>query len=300
MHGARATNLALEECDLLIALGARFDDRATGKVAAFCPNAKVVHVDIDQAELDKIKAAHVGVVGDLAEVLERLLPLVSAAERQPWRRRVDELRRRWPQILLGEQDPCTHFGLIRAVGEALDGEAVIATDVGQHQMWVAQSYPLTRPRGWLTSGGLGTMGFGMPAAIGAALAEPERTVVCFTGDGSIQMNIQELATAAEEGVNLKILLMDNQALGLVHQQQNLFYDQNIFASRFKGAPDFVAIARGYGIEAIDLGATEEPAAALREALARPGPCLIRVEIDRDRMVYPMVPPGGANRDMLGE
>ena len=166
-------------------------------------------------------------------------------------------------------------------------------------MWVAQGYPLRRPRQWLTSGGLGTMGFGVPAAIGAALAEPQRTVVCFTGDGSILMNIQELVTAAEENVNLKIVVMNNAVLGLVHQQQTLFYGERLFASKFKGMPDFIKVAEGFGMAAVDLDLASNPAAALKDAISRPGPCLIHASIDAEQKVYPMVPPGAANHDMIG-
>ena len=299
MHGARCTNLALDECDLLIVAGARFDDRATGKVAAFCPNAKIIHIDIDSAELDKIKTAHVGIRGDAASVLRELLSRVPAQNRESWRARTAELKRLFPLATPGVDDPRTHYGLIRAVAECLDDEAIIATDVGQHQMWVAQSYPLRRPRRWLTSGGLGTMGFGLPAAIGAALAEPQGTVVCFSGDGSILMNVQELATAAEEDINVKVVLMNNNALGLVHQQQTLFYGKRIYASRFRAAPDFVRIAEGFGLCAVDLDTAENPKEALRDALTTRGPCLIHASIDVEDQVLPMVPPGAANKEMIG-
>lgn len=299
MHGAPCCNLALDECDLLIAVGARFDDRATGKVAAFCPQAKIIHIDIDPAELDKIKNAHVGIAADVQEALQRLLPLVSENVRESWVDRINQLKREHPQQFPDREQTLSHFGLIREIAEALDDQASIATDVGQHQMWVAQAYPLRRPRQWLTSGGLGTMGFGVPAAIGAALAEPQRTVVCFTGDGSILMNIQELVTAGEENVNLKIVLMNNATLGLVHQQQTLFYGQRLFASQFKAMPDFVKVAQGLGIDAVDLDQADDPRAALRDALRRPGPCLIHASIDAEQKVYPMVPPGAANRDMIG-
>lgn len=299
MHGARSTNLALDECDLLVAVGARFDDRATGKVAQFCPRARIIHIDIDPAELGKIKTAHIAIAGDVGEALGRLLPAVHAGERGPWRRRVAELQARWPFQMPDAGNPRSHFGLIQTVAACLDRDTVIATDVGQHQMWVAQAYPLRRPRQWLTSGGLGSMGFGVPAAIGAALAEPDRTVVCFTGDGSILMNIQELATAAEEGVNLKIILLDNAALGLVHQQQTLFYGERIYASRFQARPDWVKVAEGFGIAAVDLDHAANPCAALLDALSRRGPCLIHASIDVDQKVYPMVPPGAANREMIG-
>ncbi len=299
MHGAPCCNLALDECDLLIAVGARFDDRATGKVAAFCPQAKIIHIDIDPAELDKIKNAHVGIAADVQEALLRLLPLVSENARGSWVDRINQLKREHPQQFPDQEQTLSHFGLIREIAEALDDQASIATDVGQHQMWVAQAYPLRRPRQWLTSGGLGTMGFGVPAAIGAALAEPQRTVICFTGDGSILMNIQELVTAGEENVNLKIVLMNNATLGLVHQQQTLFYGQRLFASQFKAMPDFVKVAQGLGIGAVDLDLADDPRTALRDALQRPGPCLIHASIDAEQKVYPMVPPGAANRDMIG-
>lgn len=298
-HGAPCTNLALEECDLLIAVGARFDDRATGKVAAFCPQAKIIHIDIDPAELDKIKTAHVGIVADVGEALARLLPMVPENLHKTWIDRIDTLKTAHPQPLPGLNDPRSHFGLIKMVAACLDDDAIITTDVGQHQMWVAQAYPLRRSRQWLTSGGLGTMGFGVPAAIGAAFAAPDRTVVCFTGDGSILMNIQELVTAAEQRVNIKIVLMNNAVLGLVHQQQTLFYGQRLFASEFEVLPDFVAVAQALGIAAIDLDTAVNPCAALADAFARPGPCLIHAGIDAGQKVYPMVPPGAANRDMIG-
>lgn len=299
MHGARATNLALDECDLLIAVGARFDDRATGKAAQFCRHARIIHIDIDHAELDKIKTAHVGIAADVGQALDALLPRLASTPRSAWRARIAELRQQFPVIVDNGDDPLSHIGLIRTVAACLDDEAIIATDVGQHQMWVAQHYPLRRPRQWLTSGGLGTMGFGVPAAIGAALAEPARTVVCFTGDGSILMNIQELVTAAEENANIKIVLMNNASLGLVHQQQTLFYGERLFASQFKAVPDFVTVARGFGICAVDLDRAANPCAALLEAIGQPGPCLIHVSIDAGQKVFPMVPPGAANHEMIG-
>ncbi len=299
MHGARCTNLALDECDLLIAVGARFDDRATGKVAAFCSQAKIIHIDIDPSELDKIKNAHVGITGDVREVLRQLLPRIAATPRTEWLSRVADLKQAHPLMLPGRQNPRTHYGLIQAVADALDDDAIIATDVGQHQMWVAQAYPLRRPRQWLTSGGLGTMGFGLPAAIGAALAEPERTVVCFSGDGSILMNVQEFVTAAQERANVKIVLMNNASLGLVNQQQTLFYGERIYASRFTLVPDFPQLAAACGVRAVDLDDAADPRAVLRDALNTRGPCLIHASIDVQEMVYPMVPPGAANKEMIG-
>jgi len=299
MHGARYTNFVLEEADVLVCVGARFDDRAIGRAAQFCPNAKIVHIDIDRSELHKIKNAHVAIHANVKCALEALLPRVQATLRKRWLSHVDSLKTRFPMQFPGQDDPRTHYGLIQAVAAALDDRAIVATDVGQHQMWVAQAYPFRRPRQWLTSGGLGTMGFGLPSALGAALAEPGRTVVCFTGDGSFKMNIQELATLAEEGLNVKIVLMNNNALGLVYQQQTLFYGQRLFASKYRTEPDFVKIAEGFGVPAVDLDLADNPRAALAEALHRPGPCLIHATIDREQFVYPMVPPGAANTEMIG-
>ncbi|MDR1274829.1 MAG: acetolactate synthase large subunit [Candidatus Accumulibacter sp.] len=300
MHAARCTNMALEECDLLIAVGARFDDRATGKATAFCPRAKIIHIDIDRAELDKIKTAHVGIHGDLGDVLGRVLPQIRRQSRARWLARVGELKAGFPLRTPGVDDLRTPYGLIRAVADNLTDEAIVATDVGQHQMWVAQTYPLRRPRQWLTSGGLGTMGFGLPTAIGAAMAQPERTVVCFSGDGSILMNIQELATAAEEGVNVKLVLMNNASLGLVAQQQNLFYGGRVFSSRFAVEPDFLRIAEGFGWRTLDLDSANNPREALGEALSSRGPVFIHARIDRSEQVLPMVVPSGANKDMIGD
>ena len=300
MHGARSTNYILQEADLLIVMGARFDDRAIGKTEQFCPNAKIIHVDIDRAELGKIKQPHVAIQGDVAEVLAQLIPQTEATDRADWRQLVADLQREFPGAIPTEGDPLSHYGLINAVAACVDDSAIITTDVGQHQMWTAQAYPLNRPRQWLTSGGLGTMGFGLPAAIGAALANPDRKVICFSGDGSLMMNIQEMATAAENQLDVKIILMNNEALGLVHQQQSLFYKQGVFAATYPGMINFMQIAAGFGLHTCDLNAEEDAHAALQDAIARPGPALIHVRIDAQQKVYPMVPPGAANTEMVGE
>lgn len=300
MHGARSTNFILQEADLLIVMGARFDDRAIGKTEQFCPNAKIIHVDIDRAELGKIKQPHVAIQGDVAEVLAQLIPQTDAAERADWRQLVADLQREFPGAIPTEGDPLSHYGLINAVAACVDDSAIITTDVGQHQMWTAQAYPLNRPRQWLTSGGLGTMGFGLPAAVGAALANPDRKVICFSGDGSLMMNIQEMATAAENQLDVKIILMNNEALGLVHQQQSLFYKQGVFAATYPGMINFMQIAAGFGLHTCDLNAEEDAHAALQAAISRPGPALIHVRIDPEQKVYPMVPPGAANTEMVGE
>ncbi|MGX9925388.1 acetolactate synthase large subunit [Enterobacter hormaechei] len=300
MHGARSTNYILQEADLLIVMGARFDDRAIGKTEQFCPNAKIIHVDIDRAELGKIKQPHVAIQGDVAEVLAQLIPQTEATDRADWRQLVADLQREFPGAIPTEGDPLSHYGLINAVAACVDDSAIITTDVGQHQMWTAQAYPLNRPRQWLTSGGLGTMGFGLPAAVGAALANPDRKVICFSGDGSLMMNIQEMATAAENQLDVKIILMNNEALGLVHQQQSLFYKQGVFAATYPGMINFMQIAAGFGLHTCDLNAEEDAHAAFQDAISRPGPALIHVRIDPEQKVYPMVPPGAANTEMVGE
>ncbi|KHT33167.1 acetolactate synthase large subunit [Pectobacterium carotovorum] len=300
MHAARSTNLILQQADLLIVLGARFDDRAIGKAEQFCPNASIIHIDIDPAELGKIRQPHVAINADVAQALDQLLPHIAPQQRDVWRTTVHGLQQEFPFSMPGADDPLSHYGLVQATAQALTDDAIITTDVGQHQMWVAQSYPLRRPRQWLTSGGFGTMGFGLPAAIGAALAEPDRTVVCFSGDGSLMMNIQEMATAAEEGLNVKIVLMNNQSLGLVHQQQDMFFQKRIFAADYRYSANFLAIAAGFGFATCDLNAAADPQAALQEILNQPGPALIHVLIDANEKVLPIVPPGAANIDMIGD
>jgi acetolactate synthase-1/2/3 large subunit len=300
MHAARSTNFILQEADLLIVLGARFDDRAIGKTEQFCPNAAIIHVDIDRAELGKVKQANIAIHADVGQVLQQLLPQIEVQPRSEWLDTVNGLKREFPFSMPDAEDPLSHYGLVLAAARCVDESAIITTDVGQHQMWVAQAYPLSRPRQWLTSGGLGTMGFGLPAAIGSALAEPQRKVLCFSGDGSLMMNIQEMATAVEHDLDVKIILMNNQALGLVHQQQTLFYQQRIFAAAYPKRTDFIKIAAGFGLDTCDLNAAEDPQAALSEAIQRPGPCLIHALIDINEKVFPMVPPGAANIDMIGE
>ncbi len=300
MHGARSTNLIMNEADLLVVLGARFDDRAIGLAEKFCPNASIIHVDIDRAEIGKIRQPHIAIQGDVGEVLTRLLPRITSDGREEWLAAVSDMQTQFPDHRPGIEDPLTHFGVIRAVAKCVDGSEIITTDVGQHQMWVAQSYPFNRPGQWLTSGGLGTMGFGLPAAIGAALAEPSRKVLCFSGDGSLMMNIQEMATAAENDLDVKIILMNNRALGLVHQQQSMFYRENVYGATYLQKTDFLAIAAGFGLDTCDLNAAEDPETALKAAIDKPGPCLIHIFTNPEEKVYPMVPAGAANTHMLGE
>lgn len=303
MHGARCTNMLLNECDLLVVAGARLDDRATGKTDEFCPNARIIHIDIDPSEHGKIRKPHIDIVGDVGVVVEYFLEHaqpVPDAQRTPWLRRVAELKAAYPLQTPGADDVLSAYGIIKKVADNVREDAIIVTDVGQHQMRTAQFYPLKQPRGWLTSGGLGTMGFGLPTAIGAALAYPERTVVCFSGDGSLLMNIQEMATAADQGVNVKIILTNNNGLGLIHQMQDLLFEGRLFAWDYTHRTDFIRIAEGFGLFAVDLALSADPEADLRAALARPGPALIHVPLDVKDKVYPVVPPGAANTHMIGD
>ncbi|HVW69050.1 MAG TPA: biosynthetic-type acetolactate synthase large subunit [Steroidobacteraceae bacterium] len=297
MHGARYTNQVIEAADLLIAVGARFDDRATGDPRAFARNARIIHIDIDPRELGKIKQPTLGIQDDAASALRQLAQRVGAlrgdrARRQAWRAQIESLRRLHPLRMPRKDRICSPYGIMGALDEALPEDAIVTTDVGQHQMWAAQTLSLPRADRWLTSGGLGTMGFGLPAAIGAALACPDSPVICITGDGSLLMNIQELATLAELDLNVKVLVLDNAALGLVRQQQELFYKRRFVASRFERGADFVAIATAFGVRAHDLG--DDGALTLREVLARRGPALVRVPIDEVEHILPMVPPGASN------
>jgi acetolactate synthase I/II/III large subunit len=298
MHGARCTNLVIDECDLLLAIGARFDDRATGKPDRFAPHAKIVHIDIDARELGKIKPPQLAIRADARAALHELLTRVPRIQRNDWLKRVAQLRSEYPLQMPHRTHTCSPYGIVRAVGALAPSDAIVTTDVGQHQMWVAQAFPFQRPDRWLTSGGLGTMGFGLPAAIGAALAEPMATTLCFTGDGSLLMNIQELATLAELDLNVKIVLLDNASLGLVRQQQELFFRKRFVASLFAQPSNFVAIAHAFGIPAVDLERTVRPEQALRRAIVSDGPTLIRVPIGAEHHVLPMVAPGSANTEAL--
>ncbi len=299
MHAKRYTNYVLNEADLLIVLGARFDDRAIGHAEKFCPNAKIIHVDIDCCEINKIKKPDLAIHGDINVVLQKLLPLIQKATRKAWMQTINQIKMRYPAQT--DYPILNHYGLIQATARCVsDSQSIITTDVGKHQMWVAQSYPLTRTRQLLTSGGLGTMGFGLPAAIGAALANRDKKIICFTGDGSILLNIQEMATAVEHQLDIKIILMNNRSLGMVHQLQTLFYDARTFETTYGYQTDFVTIAKGFGLKTCDLNQSIDPYAELHAIINQPGPALIHVDIDPNEQVYPIVPPGAGNTEMIGE
>ncbi|MGF1456285.1 MAG: acetolactate synthase 2 catalytic subunit [Alphaproteobacteria bacterium] len=296
MHGLKGANLAVQDCDLLICCGARFDDRATGKLDTFAPLARVIHIDADRAEISKLRDADVGITGRLGDVLDRLAP--EAPSITPWQMRTskdrDDHAWRYDAPGTGIYAPA----LLKAMSEKA-GDAFVATcDVGQHQMWVAQHCRFSRPQAHLTSGGLGTMGYGVPAGIGAKLAEPEACVVTVTGDGSIMMNIQELATLKRYGIALKICLLDNAALGMVRQWQELFFEGNYSEVDLSDNPDFVQVANAFGIEAFAISEREEVEGGIERLLNTDGPVLMHVKIDPKENVWPLVPPGQSNASMM--
>jgi len=300
MHGARYTNMVLEECDLLIGAGVRFDDRATGKVSQFCPQASIIHIDIDGSEIGKIKAPQLAIRADVGAVLRACSKQLHVRERPVWCKRTTLLKQNYGLSIEADNDLFQPYNLLLSLAQLTDSETNIVTDVGQHQMWTAQVFPFYRSRQWISSGGLGTMGFGLPAAIGAALAQPDRMVLCISGDGSIMMNIQELDTAVEHDLNIKIVIMNNGNLGLVRQQQTLFYGARHTAIYNRRKLNFAALAESIGAKGFDLAKSKDPKATLFHALTTPGPCVINVDIHADAMVLPMVPPGAANIDMLVE
>ena len=297
MHGAPYTNYLLNEADLILALGNRFDDRATGNIEKFCPHAQIIHIDIDASEINKVKDSSLSMVADVKEFLTNLIPLVDKRRRHHWTDRIATFKIKYP--LPSYENPLHPANVIPFIGKNMPDDTIVTTDVGEHQMWVAQRYPFKAPKTLATSGGLGTMGFGLPAAIGAALGNSDKKILCFTGDGSILMNIQELATLKDYELDVKIIIFNNHHLGLVRQQQELFYNQHYIASKFISNPDFTLIAKGFGIASIDLGNEENPLDKLQETLNTNGPCLINIPIEEVEKVLPMVAPGKANIDMIG-
>lgn len=299
MHGARYTNMLLNQSDLIIALGVRFDDRAVGNVTKFCPNAKIIHIDIDESEINKLKSADLSLVGDINSFIKDLTISIPTNSREEWLSTIEEFKAKFPLVLPEKEDIFHPVNIIKYISSLVDKDAIVSTDVGQHQMWVAQVYPFNKPNTLLTSGGLGTMGFGLPAAIGAALVNKDKQVICFSGDGSILMNIQELATLKDLNLNIKIIILNNGRLGLVKQQQQLFYNEHYIASKFISNPDFTLIAKGFGIDSCDLSTESNPMDKLKEILLETGPYLINIPIDPTANVYPMVPPGESIDKMVG-
>jgi acetolactate synthase-1/2/3 large subunit len=303
MHGTYAANNAINEADLLIAVGVRFDDRVTGKLETFAPQAQVIHIDIDPAEIGKNIAAHIPIVGDvklvLKELLKRLLP-AEARNTRPWCSQVLEWKASKPLRYRQEAGGCLkpQF-VIEELYRLTGGEAIVTTDVGQHQMWAAQYFRVQKPRTLISSGGLGTMGFGFPAAIGAQVAFPEKKVLCIAGDGSFQMNSQELATAVYYNLPVKVAIINNNYLGMVRQWQKFFYGGRYAHSSLAGSPDFVKLAEAYGASGFRVSRAEEVEPTVIAALNVPGPAVIDFQVDPEENVLPMVPPNTSIVEMIG-
>ena len=307
MHGSKYANMAVTECDLLIAVGARFSDRVTGKVSEFAPHAKIIHIDIDPAEIGKIIDPAVPIVGDakvvLGAICDRLAKDGAAPIDQEWEKTVFSWRDRWPFYAADFADYPDKIApeiVLSKLSDKLDPEAsIVTTEVGQHQMWTHQNIHREHARTFISSGGLGTMGFGFPAAIGAQIGCPQDQVVCIAGDGSFQMNSQEMATAAINRVPLKVVIIDNRALGMVHQWQSLFYDHRFSFTELDANPDFVKLADAYGWQAMRIEHPDQVDEALDTMLASDGPFLLDVIIPTEQTVYPMVAPGAALDDIIG-
>jgi len=306
MHGSYATNTAVCNTDCLVAVGARFDDRVTGRIADFAPKAKtIIHIDIDPSSISKNVKVDIPIVGDIKPVLTDMLEIVRSREslgkRRPvWSKWHQEILQWQKEKPLYERRNGSHISAVSVIEELhslTKGDCIVATDVGQHQMWVAQLFPFERPRSLLTSGGLGTMGYGLPAGIGAKFAAPDRRVVVVSGDGSIQMNIQELATAVQYNVDIKVVIMNNHFLGMVRQWQEKFYQERYSYSAMS-VPDFVMLAKAYGANGFRIEKPSELAATMKQAFETPGPVLIDVVIPKEEAVMPMIPPGGSMSEML--
>ncbi|OCA56435.1 acetolactate synthase 2 catalytic subunit [Photorhabdus namnaonensis] len=295
MHGSKAANLAVQSCDLLIAVGARFDDRVTGKLNTFAPHAKVIHLDIDPAELGKLRQAHVSLLGDVKALLPRLQQPLSI---MPWQQEVKSLKAEYPWCYDHQGESIYAPWLLKQVSDRKACNTVITTDVGQHQMWTAQHMTFDGPENFITSSGLGSMGFGIPAAIGAQIARPEDMVICVSGDGSFMMNVQELGTIKRKQLPVKILLLDNQRLGMVRQWQELFFDKRYSETTLTDNPDFVTLAKAFDIPGQHITDKSQIDEALNALFASKGPYLLQVSIEELENVWPLVPPGASNETML--
>lgn len=299
MHGTFTANRSIQEADLLISLGARFDDRVTGKLDGFAPHAKIAHIDIDPAEIGKNVNTDIPIVGDVKHVLELLIPLVArAGKADAWREKIAKSSQENPFKYKDSDKVLKPQWVIELLNETTEGQAIVTTDVGQHQMWAAQYYKFNQPRSWITSGGLGTMGFGFPSAIGAQMAAPDRLVISINGDGGMQMCAQELAICAINNIPVKVVVINNQVLGMVRQWQELIYENRYSFIDLAGSPDFVKLAEAYGVKGLRATNKEEARQAWQEALDTPGPVLVEFVVERGENVYPMVPQGSTIDQML--
>lgn len=297
MHGTAYANLAIDNADLVIAAGMRFDDRVTGKISAFAPHARIIHMDIDPAEIGKNVRVDVPIVGDIKTILQELNKLLIRNERVEWVKQIDGWRKERHSTKIEDHDGLLPQYVIRKIYEETRGEAIVVTGVGQHQMWVAQYYHFDKPNTLLSSGGLGTMGFGLPAAVGAKVGCPDSAVWCIDGDGSFQMTIQELATIVQDNLDIKIAIINNGYLGMVRQWQELFYGKRYVATPIS-CPDFVKIAEGYCLPGLRVTRKEEVVPAIKQAMEHPGPFLIDFKVEPEENVYPMIPPGGTYSEII--
>lgn len=300
MHGTAYANYAVCETDLLIAVGARFDDRVTGKLASFAGKARIVHIDIDPAEIGKNVAVDIPIVGDVKSVLEMMVARSKPRRRPEWLAQIAKWREAHPlSYESGESGDLKPQGVIEELNRLTHGEAIICTEVGQHQMWTAQYYQFTRPRSLVTSGGLGTMGYGFPAAIGAQMGNPDRLVIDIAGDGSFQMNIQELGTAVAYNLPVKVIILNNFYLGMVRQWQEFFFKKRYSATDLGSNPDFVKIAEAYGASGFRITSAAELPGVLKTALETPGPVVVDCQVSREENVLPMVPANSSLDQMIG-
>lgn len=297
MHGMAYANMAVTNADLVVAIGMRFDDRATAKVSAFAPEARIVHIDIDPAEIGKNVRVHVPIVGDVKNVLDALNKQIVPREHVDWIRQIEQWRQEHPSTEIRDCEELLPQYVIRQIYEVTKGDAIIVTGVGQNQMWSAQHFFYTKPNSLISSGGLGTMGFELPGAIGVKVGRPEETVWCVAGDGGFQMTIQELATAVQENVAIKIAIINNGFLGMVRQWQELFYGRRYVATPLWG-PDFVKIAEAYGIQGLRVKNKREVVPAIEKAMEHPGPFLIDFAVEPEENVFPMVPPGATLAEVI--
>ncbi|MDH5681819.1 MAG: thiamine pyrophosphate-dependent enzyme, partial [Spirochaetota bacterium] len=291
MHGTQYANHAVTHCDLIISLGARFDDRVTGKVSEFAKQAEIAHIDIDRAEIEKIVSLDYAIAGDLKTALLAILSQVEYQPREDWLSQLEGWKTRYPLKYHLDGDRIKPQYFLEKLSEATKGKAIIATDVGQHQMWVAQYYQFLEHRTMLTSGGLGTMGFGFPAAMGAKLGMEDKVVITVSGDGSFQMNIQELGTCAMYGINLKIIILNNGFLGMVRQWQDLFYESRFSHTDFESNPDFVKLAEAYGLSGKKITKMDQVEEGIDFLLNSEKTAILEVIIPEEEKVYPMIPAG---------
>ncbi|MFW6195541.1 MAG: biosynthetic-type acetolactate synthase large subunit, partial [Chloroflexota bacterium] len=300
MHGVAWSSLALDQADLIVAVGARFDDRITGDTRRFAPNSKKIHIDVDPAEINKNIQVDVPILGNVKDVLRQLTPLVERATHPEWLEHIEHLKAEHPSLRIRETDKLLGQHVVRAISDASKGEAMVITGVGQHQMWAAQHFRFSRANSWFTSGGLGTMGYEVPAAMGVQIANMDRPVWSICGDGGFQMTMPELATIAENRLPVKLAILNNNMLGMITQWQAIFYNKGFVANAYTGNPDFVKLAEAYGIKGLRVESQEDLESGIREAMEHPGPVIIDFRIFAEENVYPMIPSGQSVAELIEE